>query len=130
MTGMTRSKRSWSGEDAESGRVKRACSDAEVSANQKSPAKGRATRASKVAKRQTADEDRNSTARSVHAALASRVSLSLCLTLRKYVVAVRQGRSRSDLQQLSKAGSYPLVHRTTLCQHSVSMSRFAPLLSF
>ncbi|KAL0053317.1 hypothetical protein WJX82_004176 [Trebouxia sp. C0006] len=87
---MTRSKRSWSGEDAESGRVKRACSDAEVSANQKSPAKGRATRASKVAKRQTADEDRNSTA--------------------------RQGRSRSDLQQLSKAARSEALGRSgSLC---------------
>ncbi len=68
---MTRSKRSWPGEAAETGRVKRACSDAEAPANQKSPAKGRATRATKAAKRQTADDDRNPTARSVHAALAS-----------------------------------------------------------
>ncbi len=71
MTGMIRSKRSWSGEDAETGRVKRACSDAEAPASQDSPAKGRATRASKAAKRQTADDNRTLTARSVHVALAS-----------------------------------------------------------
>ena len=74
---MKRSKQSWPGEDAETGRVKGACSDAGAPATQESPAKGRATRASKVAKRQTADDDRNPTARSAHAALASRVDLSL-----------------------------------------------------
>ena len=68
---MTWSKRSWSGEDAVTGRVRRACSNTEAAASQESPAKARATRASKAAKRQTADDNRNPTARSVHVALAS-----------------------------------------------------------
>ncbi|DBA78805.1 hypothetical protein WJX77_001831 [Trebouxia sp. C0004] len=87
---MTRSKRYWPGEAAETGRVKRACLDAEAPANQKSPAKARATRASKAAKRQTAD-------------------------VAKYPTA-RQGWSRTDLQQLSKAArSEGLGRSGSLC---------------
>lgn len=77
MTGTTRSKRSWSGKDTETGRVKRACSDAEAPGSQESPVKGRATRASKAAKRKIADDNKNLPVRFVHVALFSRVNILL-----------------------------------------------------
>ncbi|KAL0021424.1 hypothetical protein WJX79_005613 [Trebouxia sp. C0005] len=90
MTGTTRSKRSWSGKDTETGRVKRACSDAEAPGSQESPVKGRATRASKAAKRKIADDNKN--------------------------LPVRQGRSRTELQQLSKAARSEALGRSgSLC---------------